>query len=429
MSEPTDIKHGLLRHSMFLFAATQIANVANLLFQFVTGRQLPDHEYGVLGAMMSIFLIAATPLDALRTAMAHYTTRAMRTGDIGAIRWIVREWSGRMIWLALALMAAGVLLQKPAAVFFQLDSGLPFVFACALVGLTFFMPLLNGVFQGMQHFYWMSASMHAWTVLKLGLVIVLTAYAPTAIAGLTAHALASIVGIAISFYGIRSLTRTEAAKKPATGIGVFFVRSLMMLGGYAVIMNADLIFVKHIFSPEEAGLFARVATIGRSIIFLPMPIALVMFPKVITSGPSTRYSRVTLLKALGLVALLISSAVAAIIAVPWLPLRIMYGITSPDPEMTRLLILFVCSMAPLALTYLLMNYEMAQHRFGMTWFLIGCAALYIGGVVAWHDTMEHVVWVLGGVSSLSAVGFTASIVYRAGRRHHDQQTPSVSSAD
>jgi len=404
---------------MFLFAATQIANVANLLFQFVTGRQLPDHEYGVLGAMMSIFLIAATPLDALRTAMAHYTTRAMRTGDIAAVRWIIHAWSRRMVWLAVGLMVVGILLQKQAAVFFQMDSGLPFVFACALVGLTFFMPLLNGVFQGMQHFYWMSASMHAWTVVKLGLVIVLTALAPTAIAGLTAHALASVFGIMVSFIGIRMLTGNVTSAKPLSGIGAFFFRSLLMLGGYAVIMNADLIFVKHLFSPEEAGLFARIATIGRSIIFLPMPIALVMFPKVITSGPSTRYSRVTLLKAIGLVVLLIGSAIGLIVAAPWLPLRIMYGIKTPDAEMTYLLIIFVCSMAPLAFTYLLMNYEMAQHRFGMTWFMLLCAMLYITGVVLWHDTMEHVVWVLGGVSTLSAIGFITTLLYRAGRRHHD----------
>ncbi|HMO04397.1 MAG TPA: hypothetical protein PKC67_12835 [Kiritimatiellia bacterium] len=419
-AENHDLKQGLLRHSIFLFAATQIANVANLLFQFVTGRQLPVEEYGVLGAMMSIFLIASTPLDALRTAMAHFATRAVRTGNLGAVRWIVIAWSRNLVWLAVGLMSLAVLLRHQAADFFQLEHGLPFVVACGLVSLTFFLPLLNGVFQGMQQFYWMSASMHAWTVIKLGLVIVLTAWSPTAIAALSAHALATLFGIGISIWGICRLTKGSLTDRPATGIGGFFFRSLLMLGSYAVMMNADLIFVKHLFSPDEAGEFARAATIGRSVIFLPMPIALVMFPKVITSGPSTRYSRMTLLKAIGLVGLLIFGAVGAILAMPWLPLRLMYGIDEPSAEMTRLLCLFVASIAPLALTFLLMNYEMAQRRFGMTWLLVVCAALYIGGVVFWHDTMEHVVMVLAGVSVLSAVGFTAAILLRAGRRNSHQ---------
>jgi O-antigen/teichoic acid export membrane protein len=416
MSETPEIKTGLLRHSIFLFVATQFANVANMLFQVVTGRVLPTEEYGVLAAMMSIFLIAATPLDALRTAMAHFATRAMRTGDTGAIRWIVNTWSRHLVWLALLLVVAGYLGRNQAAWFFQLKSGAPFVFACGLIAITFFLPLLCGVFQGMQNFYWMSVAMHTWTLLRLGLVMVFVYFFPFAISGLAAHATATLIGILLSWIGLNRLTSKTPALRPASGIGGFFFRSLFMLGSYAILMNADLIFVKHLFTPEDAGVFARAATIGRSVIFLPMPIALVMFPKVITSGPSTRDSRLTLINAMGLVVLLIGSAVAVTIAVPWLPLWIMYGIRYPEPEMSRLLILFVCAIAPLSLTFLLMNYEMAQHRFAMTGLLALCALLYVGGVMLWHDTMEHVVWVLAGVSSLSAAGFAVSILWRAGRR-------------
>ncbi|HMO50494.1 MAG TPA: hypothetical protein PKE26_01405 [Kiritimatiellia bacterium] len=408
--------NGLLRHSIFLFVATQVANIATMLFQVVTGRKLPVDEYGVLAAMMSIFLIAATPLDALRTAMAHFATRAMRTGDTGAIRWLVNTWSRRMVGLALGLVAASYLFRHQAAWFFQLDSGAPFVFACGLIAITFFMPLMTGVFQGMQNFYWMSVSMHTWAILRLILVIVFMTFAPTAIAGLASHAAATSVGLLLSVWGLQRLTRDYPVVRPASGIGGFFLRSLLMLGSYAVLMNADLIFIKHLFTPEEAGTFARAAIIGRSVIFLPMPIALVMFPKVITSGPSTRDSRITLIKALVLVALLIGSAVGAIIAVPWLPLWIMYGIREPDAELVRLLIMVVCAMAPLALTFLLMNYEIAQHRFSLVWLLAGCAWAYIGGVVIWHETMEQIVWVMGSVSLLSAAGFSAAIVWRAGRR-------------
>lgn len=416
MTEPNDNQSGLLRHSIFMFVATQLANVANLLFQVVTGRRLPTEEYGVLAAMMSIFLIASTPLDALRTAMAHFATRSVRTGSIGAIRWIVGSWCRRMIWISVALVTIGYLMRHQAQDFFQLESGWPFVFACGLIVSSFFLLLFAGVFQGMQNFYWMSASMHVWTFARLGLVIWFMSIAPTALAGLAAHGVATIVGLVLSVTGLIIMTKGEKSERPANGIGGFFIRSLFMLGSYAVLMNADLIFVKHYFAPEDAGVFARAATIGRIVIFLPLPITFVMFPKVITSGPSTRYSRITLIKAVAMVMLLIVGAVGTIIAVPWLPLWIIYGIRYPDAEMTHLLILFVCAMAPLALTFLLMNYEMAQHRFGKTWLLVACAAVYIGGVILWHDTMVHVVWVLAGVSIFSAVAFSVSIILRAGKR-------------
>jgi len=417
MSDIPDIQKGLLRHSIFMFVATQAANVANLVFQMVTGRQLPTEEYGVLAAMLSIYLVMSTPMDALRTAMAHFATRAMRTGDTGVIRWIVRAWCWKLLILAGVLVGIGYFGQTFAADFFQLNSGLPFLFVCCLISGTFFLLLFSGAFQGMQNFYWMSASMHVWTFLRLGLVIVFMAFVPTAISGLVAHGIATVIGILLSLVGIHVLTRKITSTQPPAGIGVFFIRSLFMLGSYAVLMNADLIFVKHYFTPEEAGVFARAATIGRSVIFLPMPIALVMFPKVITSGPSTHDSRITLLKALGMVVLLIGSAVGVTIAAPWLPLWIIYGIRNPDAEMVRLLILVVCAMAPLSLTFLLMNYEIAQHRFSMTTLLMICAVCYIAGVVLWNDTMLHVVYVLAAVSVISALGFSASIIGRAGKRH------------
>lgn len=405
-------RDGLLRNSIVLFVTSLIANICTLLFQVVTGRQLPVEQYGVLASMMSIFLIAATPLDALRTAMAHFATRSMRNGDPGAILWIVKAWSRRMIILALLLLAGGYLLRHQAQAFFQLKSGAPFVFVCALVAVTFFLPLISGAFQGMQNFYWMSVSMHTWAVVRLGLVLVFVAFSPTALAGLSSHMLATLITMAFGFWGLHLLVHDRPTRQPASGIGGFFVRSIFMLGGYAVLMNADLIFVKHFFSPEDAGIFARAAIIGRSVIFLPMPIALAMFPMVISSGSSTRESRITLLKALAMVGILVGSAVAVVIAAPWLPVWIIYGIREPDAELTRLLVMLVCAMVPLAFTFLLMNYEMAQHRFRCSWLLGVCAVLYVGGVTAWHDTMEQVVWVLAVVSTISAIGFLLVIVMR-----------------
>jgi len=165
--------------------------------------------------------------------------------------------------------------------------------------------------------------------------------------------------------------------------------------------------VRH-FQPDEAGLFSRAATIGRSVVFLPMPIAMAMFPKVISSGGSTHGSRTTLLHAFGLVALLIGAAVAATWALPWLPLRILYDVSEPTPEMIHLVRVVTLAMSPLGLTYLLLNFEMAQHRFHTIPWLLILATAYIGGVAFWHDTVNQIILVLGAVSLLSAILFASA---------------------
>ena len=66
---------GLLRHSFLLMAATQVANVSNLLFQMVMGRALTEVQYGVLSSMLGVVLVVATPMEAVRTAFAHFAAR------------------------------------------------------------------------------------------------------------------------------------------------------------------------------------------------------------------------------------------------------------------------------------------------------------------------------------------------------------------
>ena len=75
---------GLVRHGILLMAAAQISSVCNILFHSAMGRMLPGPEYGILSPMLAIMLIIGTPLEALRTAFAHYAARAVQDNDRGA---------------------------------------------------------------------------------------------------------------------------------------------------------------------------------------------------------------------------------------------------------------------------------------------------------------------------------------------------------
>ncbi|MCB1069719.1 MAG: hypothetical protein KDL31_05145 [Kiritimatiellae bacterium] len=401
---------GLLRHSVFLFLTTQVANVSNLLYQAVTGRSLTTEEYGVLAAMMNLLLITATPMEALRTAMAHFVARTMKAGNPGEIRWLVGIWSRRLLLVAAVVVAAGFLFSGPVADFFQLTNTAPFEITCVLVACTLFLPLMTGTFQGAEKFIWVSLSLHVWTILRLGIVYLFMLLHPSAIMGLAAHGLALAMGLLISVEGLRRLTRGYESAPPAQGMGSYFMQTLYLLGAFAILMNADILLVKHFFHPEDAGLFARAATIGRSVIFLPMPIALVMFPKVISRGAVDGSGRGTLLKALLLVVFLVGGAVGAVYLFPWLPLWLLYGDRHPTADMIRLLITLVTAMAPMGFTYLLINYEMAQRRFRATRLLAGCAVAYMLGVFFWHETLMQIVYVMGTVTMTAFLGLLVMIL-------------------
>jgi len=295
--------------------------------------------------------------------------------------------------------------------FFHFDSPHAVWMAGALLPIMLIVPVVAGVLQGLQAFVWMTVSTQSWVVIRLLVgALLLWMFSATALTAFFSHALAQGLGLAIALTGLGLLLRGVARDGVApTGVGHYFLQSMLLLAGYGVLMNSDVMLVRH-FHPDAAGYFAQAATIGRSVIFLPMPIALALFPKVISSGASSPASRQTLGRALAMALLLIGSAVAVVWLVPWLPLRILYGVREPSAELMQLVRWVCLAMSPLGLTYLLLHFEMAQHRFTAVPWLLACAGGYLGGVVLWHASVTSIVVALGSAALASALLFVLQLL-------------------
>jgi len=56
------------------------------------------------------------------------------------------------------------------------------------------------------------------------------------------------------------------------------------------IMSADSLVVRAYFDGEQTGLYAAAAMIGRALVFFTVPLAAVMFPKIVQSAARARKS-------------------------------------------------------------------------------------------------------------------------------------------
>ena len=408
-------QEGLLRHSILLMAATQVGNVANLLFHVVMGRKLEPAEYGILAAMLGIVLIVATPMDALRMAMAHYSALLVQEGRSGAVAHLVRRWSRNLAIPAVLVLMVGILASSGISKFFHLDNPMPVILTCFVLGSTFFLPMLAGALLGLQSFIWMSVCSQSWGLIRLVVGVVLVslvgAYAEW---GIAAHTLGAWGSVALGIWGLRwNLKSVPPLDEHVTGVTRYFIQSLLILAGFAILMNADVVMVKHFFpDAQQAGLFARAATIGRTMVFITMPIALAMFPKVASAGVMEAHNWKTLMSAIVYVMIILGCAAFLCSVYAWIPLRILYNERTPTAEMIRLVRWVVCVMAPMGLTYLLMNFQMAQRRFKPAYLLLACAASYVGGVTLFHQTVWQVIAILGLVSTLSSVVLIAGLPWR-----------------
>jgi len=69
----------------------------------------------------------------------------------------------------------------------------------------------------------------------------------------------------------------------------------------------------------------------------------------------------------------------------------------------------VLALAPLTLVNLLVTYELAQRRFGITIPLVLCVVAYLAGAMRWHATPLQIVAVLG-VASFSALALCLTVL-------------------
>ena len=409
---------GLLRHSFLLMAATQVANVSNLLFQMVMGRALTEVQYGVLSSMLGVVLVVATPMEAVRTAFAHFAARLAAEGRLGDVRALVWRWVRGLTAFGVPLAAAGLVFSGRISHFFRLETRAPVIITSIMIGGCPYLPIFAGALQGIQRFGWMAVSQHGWSGVRLlaGSALVL-AVARTAEWGLVGQTLGVCASLGMGIWGLhRAIGPVPATGQPTRGVKTYFFWSLLILGGFAVLMNADIIMVKHYFDPVEAGLFARAGTIGRSIIFLPMPIALAMFPKVASHGAVSEHNWKTLLKAIVLAGGLIAVAMAGFTLLAKFALLLLFNDRSPTPEMVRLVRCVMWAMSPLSMVFLLMNFELARHRFRQAVLLLPCAVAYVLGVARWHGSVLQVAAVLAVVNVTAVVLLAAGLPWRKSDR-------------
>ncbi|MGD9780995.1 MAG: hypothetical protein AB7V14_02445 [Kiritimatiellia bacterium] len=415
---PWKDESGLFRHGSMLMAGTLAGALCNAGFHMVVGRTLPNAEYGSLVAMLGIVLVASTPMLALQNTLAHYVSAMVLENRRGDVLPLFLHWVRLFAALSVALVAGAVVWRAPLAEFWRVAPPLA-VLTFAVLAATLWMSLFYGLLQGMQSFGWLSWAPQAWGATRLllggGLTAFVSATAMMAVGAQGAGVLAVLALCLWAVAGMR-LPRNPAAPH-SRGTYRYLGSALVCLAGYAMLMNLDAALAKHYFDSETAGRFAKAATIARTAVFLPVPIATALFPKVTSAGELTDVSWSLLGRAMAFAGLLIAAVAGVCLLFPQLPWTILYGRWSAESAasaagLTRAMVM---AMSPLALAYLLLNFEMAQRRFVWCYGLVPCALAYVAGVARFHSHPAQVAMVLGALNLVAVLLLAAGVFVRRGR--------------
>ena len=408
---------GLVKHGTLLMAGTLAGAACNAGFHMAVGRTLPSAEYGSLVAMLGVVLVATTPMLALQNTLAHFMSKMVQDHRRDEVMDLFLHWVLQFAAISVLIVAGAWFFRQPLSDFWGgLDTRLV-VATSAVLAASLWMSLFYGLLQGMQSFVWLAWAPQAWGATRLALGWALTAaFSATALAAIVAQGVGVLAVLALCVWALVSLRlpRIAVAVRRPHGTYRYLGSAFVCLVGYAMLMNLDATLAKHYFDGETAGLFAKAATIARTAVFLPVPVATVLFPKVTSTGELSDQSWRLLLRAMGFAGLLILGTAGVCLAFPQLPWTILYGAWTAEnaglaAALTRAMVL---AMSPLALAYLLLNFEMAQRRFRWGAALVPLGIAYVGGVWLFHGHPLHVAAVLGVVNALAGGLLFAAVLLR-----------------
>jgi hypothetical protein len=162
---------------------------------------------------------------------------------------------------------------------------------------------------------------------------------------------------------------------------VFFV-------GQVLINNVDILLVKHFFLPQDAGLYAAVALVGRVLYFATWSVVSAMYP--ISAGTKPREeSRSVLVVPLLFVLFIGVGFILLLGLVPGFVIKSLFG---ADFWQARwLLSLYAAATGVYTLSVVLLAYEMSRKIAKTGWLQLVFSGLVVAGIYLFHDSLQQVI--------------------------------------
>jgi len=362
-------------------------------------RAIPPSEYGTLITLLSVVnLIPALPLQMVftqQTALALGSDRGSQLSGLiryAALGILVACAAGAgILWNFHQVIVNRWSLANPAA--------LPVLVLVILLSLLW--PVFAGIMQGRQNFLWLGwCSIFNGAGRILSAVFIVLVWHGHATGIMAAVAAGLLLACAIGGWQTQSIWRVAAEPFDHQILPRQVAPLLLGFVATQFLFSADTAYVNAYFGPERTAPYGAAGTLSRALLWLVLPLAGVMFPKIVHSTVTTQKTSL-----LGL-ALLVTGALATLGFLGlWLlgPLVVQIFPASYRQETLHVLPWYAGAMIPLALGNVLVNDLLARSQFKIVPALMILAAAYGVALTQFHASPTTILQMLGGFNVLLLV--------------------------
>jgi O-antigen/teichoic acid export membrane protein len=392
-----DHRAAFFRQSGWLMIAN-VAGGAMMWAVHLLSRTTGPEQYGLFDTAF-LPLVMCIPAAPVQIVMAQQTAKALATNRQGELAGMTRMvWLGTfLLWLIGAVVV--LFLQGDIRACWKVSNPAGLWITVLVLLFALWVPLFQGMLQGQQNFLWLGWSIMSSAIGRLGVAALAVLAFGGLAAGMMTGVLAGMVAaVLIAIWQTRSLWRAPA--RPFDWRGLLPEVVPLMIGSWVVqfLFTADGMFVRAYFSGTEAGFYGSAGTLSRALMWLVVPLATVMFPRIVHSSVKAEKSNILGLVLAGTAILSIVGAIALSLLGP-----IVIGIVNGRQFVkaaSPLVPWYAAAMVPLSLANVLVSALLARSSFRIVPWLCLLTLGYVLALTHFHDTLVMVLKTLGLVNLL-----------------------------
>lgn len=273
----------LLAGGAVLFLGMTVANVGAYALNLVVGRLLGPVEFGSFVSLVSVAAILTMPGTGLSTVAAKFAASADVDHQSAALRGLAQFIERLAGWFGLVLAVLMIALAGPIQGFLHLASVAPVIVLAVSFSVSFFVPALRGLLQGLHQFGSLSFNTALEPLIKLIAAIGLIRIGFGVSGAVASYGIAFACCYVAARWVLRQTMRGGSVSPIDRGaVWRYSLPTMATLIALSLLTSVDVILAKHYFSPADAGIYAGLATIGKIVLYVATPLVAVMFPLIAT---------------------------------------------------------------------------------------------------------------------------------------------------
>jgi len=402
------LRNSIYKGGIIFFIGGVITNILNYFYRILMGRMLGPELFGELIVTISLVLILAVPSAPLQTAAARFSAIYQAQDSLKSIKQVFRYLTKIMSIIGLGLIILTLVFASQIQSFLNLSS-INYVYFLAGISIVMLVAgITKGILQGLKKFSHLSAAFVLESVGRIILAVILVFLGYKVAGALAGFLVSLILGYFLTIYFLKDIIKKPSSHQNELEVGheikeVWQYVLLSFLGFLFlnILLNIDIILVKHYFSSFNAGIYSALATLGRIVFLLISLLAGIIFPVVVFKQEKNQNYFHSLKKAM-FISLLIGGFICLFFFL-FSEQFILLFFGSEYLDGTLSLGYYSLAMTLFGFIFLLSYFFMALNKFKFLYVLAIGSILEVVLIILWHESFLQII-------SMFSIAFTFTLV-------------------